>query len=199
MRACLLLSVLASLLVTGSAYKAALSRRSALQNAGLAAIGAHPLVAHAAMKGEEEFPQQYFGSNVCKDRTLLGACKEQSAAVKAGSPGGPAYTVLQAPVEEQSELVKRLLEKTEQNAEANNQLVKEKTIYAGLSGQYGILAKTTPVMRADGSFSDLSFARFDKLKGRGVIVKTKTGLDAFTAGFDPDAPEPQREKMFGLF
>ena len=42
-------------------------------------------------------------------------------------------------------------------------------------------------------------ARFDKLKDKGKLVKTKTGLDMYVPGFDPDAPEPQRQKFLGIF
>ena len=97
------------------------------------------------------------------------------------------------------DIVQKLLERTTTNAEANARLVKEKTVAAGMSGTYGPFAKSVPVMRVDGSFDDITFARFDKLKDRGKIVRTRTGLDAYVSGFDPDAPEPKPEKLFGLF
>ena len=161
---------------------------------------------HAAQRGAEDpYATQYFKDTICQERTLLGACKraESAASAVAAAPTGAtrtaAPTVLKAPEEEQSELVKRLLAKTAANEEANAQLVKEKTVANGLSGVYGPFAKSVPIMRADGTFMDISFPRYDKLKDKGKIVRTATGLDAFAAGFDPDAPEPQREKLFGLF
>ena len=53
-------------------------------------------------------------------------------------------------------------------------------------------------MRADGSFDSVSIGKFERLKDRGVITKTATGLDTYVAGFDPDAPEP-KQKFLGLF
>ena len=40
-------------------------------------------------------------------------------------------------------------------------------------------------------------AQLPEVKGK--IMQTKTGLDAYVPGFDPDAPEPKREKFLGLF
>ena len=98
-----------------------------------------------------------------------------------------------------SAIVQSLLKKTADNAEKNAQLVKEKTIKADQGATFGPFAKDAPIMRADGSFDVVPLAKYDRLKDRGKITQTATGLDKYVAGFDPDAPEPQREKIFGLF
>ena len=196
--------------------------------AGMATM---PKAASAAQRGAEDpYATQIFEDSVCSQRTLLGACKEVAARDrKAERASAARVTTLQAPTEPESELVKRLLERSAANADANARLVKEKTVAAGLSGTYGPFAKAVPIMRADGNFEEISFARYDKLKDKGKIVKTPTGLDACAEatleatarsaplccysrapfrlstrhidvqGFDPDAPEPPREKFLGLF
>ena len=91
-----------------------------------------------------------------------------------------------------------LLKKTQENKEANAQLVKEKTIKAAQPGTFGPFAKDAPIMRQDGSFDIVPLRRYDTLKDRGKITQTATGLDMYVKGFDPDAPEP-KQKLFGLF
>lgn len=99
----------------------------------------------------------------------------------------------------ESEIVKRLLQQTADNAEANARLVKEKTIKANEGAQFGPFAKDAPIMRADGSFDAVPLAKFDRLKDKGKLTKTKTGLDRYVDGFDPDAPEPKQPKFLGIF
>jgi len=98
-----------------------------------------------------------------------------------------------------NQLVQSLLKRSEDNAAANKRLVDEKTVKAGLPGVYGPFANTVPIMRGDGSFDSVSFSRYDKLKDRGKLAKSSTGLDVYIPGFDPDAPEPEREKFLGIF
>ena len=100
--------------------------------------------------------------------------------------------------EPESELVTRLLKRSADNKEANDREVLEKTMKAGMPGTFGPFAKTAPVMRVDGSFDIISIPRLEKLKDRGKITQTKTGLDQYIAGFDPDAPEP-KQKFLGIF
>lgn len=175
-----------------------------MQRTAAAAIGLQPAASLAAQRGAEDpYATQYFDqSSVCSERTLLGACKQvEKAAKPAGAlnPSAVSTPSSAAMVEtEESELVKRLLAKTAQNAEQNARLVKEKTVAAGISGTYGPFASTAPVMRVDGSFDAIPLARFDRLKDKGKIVRTTTGLDAYVSNFDPDAPEP-KSKLFGLF
>ena len=49
---------------------------------------------------------------------------------------------------------------------------------------------------ADGSFDIVKLAKYDRLKDKKKIYKTKTGLDAYVPGFDPDAPEPKNGNYF---
>lgn len=181
------------------AFAGQLNRRTLLLHSS-AAIGLSQPALAAQRGAEDPFATQLFDQgSVCADRTLLGACKANQAAVKSKPTAAVPLKTLSLPPEPESDLVKKLLEKSAQNADANAQLVKEKTVAAGLSGSYGPFANTIPVMRTDGSFQDISFPRFDRLKDKGKIYKTKTGLDAYVEGFDPDAPEPKQQKMFGIF
>ena len=181
----------------------AAGRRGFLQQlaaASAAAVG--PAAARAAQKGAEDpYATQPFEQNgVCLRRTPLGACADYEA----GGGGGAAQKpnrIMTAPPEVgmDSEVVQRLLQRTADNKEANDRLVLEKTIKAGLGGTYGPFAKEAPVMRTDGSFTAIPLARYDRLKNQNKIkVSTKTGLDYFVPGFDPDAPEP-KQKFLGLF
>lgn len=196
----MLRSMLLLLSLSASAYAVRtslpLSRRAALHNAGLAAFVV-PLSAESAQRGAEDaYATQVFDNSICTERTALGACK---GSAKPDRAAPSTFKTLQVEAEPESELVKNLLAKSAENAEINQRIVREKTVAAGLSGTYGPFAKTVPIMRSDGNFEDISFARYDKLKDRGKIYKTATGLDAYVAGFDPDAPEPQRDKIMGLF
>ena len=187
--------------ICGTASAARLSRRMVLGHTCLA-LSARPASCLAAQRGAEDpYAVQMFDQNaVCTERTPLGACKQSVTPTRSVPSQPPApLTTLKPAAEPESELVTRLLERSAQNKEANDRLVKEKTLKAGLSGSYGPFATTTPVMRTDGSFDSISFARYDRLKDKGKIVKTKTGLDAYAPDFDPDAPEPKPAKLFGLF
>lgn len=141
---------------------------------------------------------QMFETIGCARRTPLGACAELDTE-KVREVVEPTSILPSAPAAEpESELMRELLARTEANKEKNARIVEEKTIAAGLPGNYGPFAKVTPVMRADGSFEDVTLKRFDKLRDKKKIVKTATGLNAYAPGFDPDAPEP-RQKLFGIF
>ena len=204
-------TLLALLFVDGAALSSACTPRRAVLRAA-AAVAAAPLTlpllpATAAQRGAEPAykVQSFDDSAVCTRRTPLGACADTAPM---GSPeaekvlnrdtGAVPMRVLQAEPEAESDLVKSLLKKSAENAEANAQLVKEKTIRANQYGQFGPFSSETQIMRQDGSFDIVSIKRFDKLKDRGKLTKTKTGLDIYVKGFDPDAPEP-KEKLFGLF
>ena len=182
------------------------SRRCILtRGAAAAAVGqllpAFPAL--AAQRGAEPaYQNQAFDDNlVCVRRTPLGACAETAPGGRdqaAASSGGKALKVLQAEPEAESELVRLLLQKTADNEQKNAQLVKEKTIKAAQAGTFGPFAKDAPIMREDGSFDIVPLAKYDRLKDRGKITKTATGLDAYVKGFDPDAPEP-KSKFLGIF
>ena len=155
-----------------------------------------PRAATAAQRGAEPaYQNQAFTDEVCVKRTPLGACAETA---KEKTTAAAPLKVLQATPEPESELVKQLLRKTAENADANAELVKQKTIKAAQPGTFGPFAKDAPIMRADGTFDIVPLAKYDRLKDRGKITKTKTGLDTYVKGFDPDAPEP-KEKFLGLF
>jgi len=176
MKTCCVL-IVATLCVDAAAGMSC-TRRAAFSRAACAAASTCvPREAFAAQRGAEDaYAMQVFEDTVCSQRTMLGACKEVAGPRAVAPPA--TFSTLQATGEPESELVKRLLERSAVNAEANARLVKEKTVAAGLSGVYGPFAKAVPVMRADGNFEEISFARYDKLKDKGKIVRTATGLDA---------------------
>ena len=175
------------------------TRRAVLSHAvAAAAVSLPPLAADAAQRGAENaYQTQTFGSEVCVRRTPLGACAE-TAPGQREAPAQAPLKVLKMEPEPESELVKRLLQKSEVNKEANERLVLEKTIKAGQAGQFGPFSNEAPIMRQDGTFDVVSVRRFDKLKDRGKLTKTATGLDQYVAGFDPDAVEP-KSKFLGIF
>jgi len=191
------------------------ARRAFLQQAAAAVVasGGAP-TAFAAQRGAEDaYKTQSFDNSItCTKRTLLGACQEVGAAT--AGPSGDASpmqlsqrapgSVRSLPVDPagdittDSEIVRKLLQRTADNAEANAREVKEKTIKANEGATFGPFAKDAPIMRADGNFDVVPLAKYDRLKNKGVLTKTKTGLDTYVAGFDPDAPEAPT-KLFGIF
>lgn len=181
-----------------SRRQAVLSHGAAAATAAAAVCAAGPSSAWAAQRGAEDaYKYQAFEtSEVCTRRTMLGACAEvgKPTTDKAAAP-----KLLEVTPEPESDLVKSLLQKTADNKETNARLVKEKTIKADQGATFGPFAKDAPIMRADGTFDIVPLARYDKLKDKGKLTKTKTGLDTYVPGFDPDAPEPQRQKLFGIF
>ena len=150
--------------------------------------------------------QSFDDTEVCIRRTPLGACAEtapkgspeaqRQAAARA--PSNAPVRVLKVEEEPESDLVKMLKAKSEANADANAQLIKEKTIKAGQAGVFGPFSSETQIMRQDGEFDIVSIKKFQKLKDRGFLTKTKTGLDIYVEGFDPDVPLP-KEKFLGIF
>ena len=192
-------------LTTCAALKAdTLGRRVALQRMGAAVVAVRTaLPASAAQKGAEDaYATQAFDQTaICQRRTMLGACAEVSKEKRTATTSALLpQRVLQAPATEpDSELVRTLLKRTAENRETNDRLVLEKTIANGMAGTYGPLANTAPIMRKDGSFEVVPLRRYDELKDKGNIYKTATGLDAYVATFDPDAPPPPASKLFGLF
>ena len=63
-----------------------------------------------------------------------------------------------------------------------------------MAGSFAPWANVAPVMTASGGFDLLPISRFEELRAQGKIVKTKTGLDAYAAGFDPKAIESAQEE-----
>ena len=194
---------------------AALGRRMALRQGAAAALAAAvvaplstttilpPLPCIAADEklapqrgAEDAYKTQTFSSDVCTKRALNGACVETG---KASAAPSAAPKLLQMQPEEQSDYVKSLIQKSADNKEANDRLVKEKTIKADEGATFGPFAKNAPIMRADGTFDVVPLGRYKKLDNKGKITKTKTGLDMYIPGFDPDAPEPVRQKFLGIF
>jgi hypothetical protein len=173
---------------------------AALAPALLPALPVAPAV--AAQRGAEDpYAMQLFEqSSVCRRRTLLGACAEGGTGRTVEDDAPP--KLLQATPDtfgDDSPLVQRLLQRTAENAEANDRLVRDKTVKAALPGTYGPFATKAPVQRRDGSFDELPFAKYDRLKDRGFIERSPVGLDRYVEGFDPDAPEPERPKFLGIF
>lgn len=195
--------ILASLALLVSTARSSTSRRCVVTHgaAAVASLGSLRRPAFAAQRGAEPaYQNQAFDDGeVCVRRTPLGACAETARGRDLPKPASPPpMKVLQVAPEAESELVRSLLKKTADNAESNAQLVKEKTIKAGQPGVYGPFAKEAPIMRRDGNFDSVPLAKYDRLKDRGKLTKTATGLDVYVEGFDPDAPEP-KQKFLGLF
>lgn len=181
------------------------SRRALLRSSAAMAAGAiGTSSASAALRGgEDAYATQVFDANVCTKRTPLGACSEQGAMVdkvkpeeaKATAPGG----ALMAPEDyESSELIRRLRQKTADNAEANAREVKEKTLKNGLAGTFGPFSSEAPIMRPDGEFDIVSLERFDRLKDAGKLTVSKTGLDTYIEGFDPTTFGAKKGGFFGF-
>ena len=147
---------------------------------------------------------------MCIRRTPLGACAEYGSESKAAAAPAPVVRVQSAPAapaEEESELVKGLLARSAANKEANERLVKEKTLKNGLSGTFGPFAKDAPVMKADGTFEIIRIAKLEKWKDSGKIIVSKNGLDTWAPGFENAAAVEEAEAaarankkgFFGLF
>lgn len=177
----------------------------------VAAPAAPPVVQRGADRIADT-AQKFDDSLICVRRTPLGACAEVEPRAKtaAAAASGSGYrqlpTITSTKIESDglptSEYIRGLRERTAQNQDVNAREVLEKTIKASLPGSYGPLAKTAPVMRADGSFEDVKLALFDQLKDAGKLTQTRTGLDTFVKGFDPDRPlqeQVPKSKLFGLF
>lgn len=196
----LTLSLLAGVSGVSMTRRALANVAAAAAASSSAAICSRPAV--AAQRGAENpYANQLFDDVACTKRSLLGSCQDFGAPSTPGAQPPVAFKQLQQQPDPamDSAIVQSLLKKTADNAEKNAQLVKEKTIKADQGATFGPFAKDAPIMRADGSFDVVPLAKYDRLKDRGKITQTATGLDKYVAGFDPDAPEPQREKIFGLF
>ena len=185
-----------------------LERRAVLW-LGAAALGSSfQRPACADQRGAEDaYKTQPFGNEVCLRRTPLGACAEVGAPQRAAD-----VQLNQLKVEDregvsfdglpETDYVRMLKQRTEDNAEANAREVLEKTVKSAMPGTYGPFAKVTPVMRPDGTFDDVKLATFDQLKDNGFITVTKTGLNAYSEKYDLKRPlEEQlpRKGFFGLF
>jgi hypothetical protein len=84
----------------------------------------------------------------CVKRNPLGACQDFAAAPSeaAAAPMQLSQRPAAADPASDSEVVKRLLQRTADNAEKNAREVKEKTIKSNLGATYGPFAKNAPVM-----------------------------------------------------
>ena len=103
-----------------------------------------------------------------------------------------------APEDYDSELIRRLRQKTADNAEVNAREVKEKTLRNGLAGTFGPFSSEAPIMRPDGEFDIVSLERFDRLKDAGKLTVSKTGLDTYIEGFDPKTFGEKKGGFFGF-
>jgi hypothetical protein len=145
------LSLALALLLPAPAQGVKCTRRVVL-SAPMAAFTLASSPALAAQRGAENaYQTQAFEAEVCIARTPLGACAETAKESRAARSGGTApLRILQPVPEAESELVRTLLKRTEENAEANARLVKEKTIKAGQPGSFGPFASEAP-SKADGT------------------------------------------------
>jgi hypothetical protein len=80
---------------------------------------------------------------------------------------------------DESDYIRMLRKRSEQNAEANAALVREKTLANGMGGAFGPFSKSAAVMRADGSIMILPVGKYERLKDRGFIVVAPSGESFF--------------------
>ena len=168
--------------------------------AALAAGTMSDIRTDAERGAEPAYKMQPFADTVCVERTPLGACREYGAV-----PGAPA----KPPVErvdpsqlggakdvrlrcegtcpEDSELIQYLKKKSDINREANDRETMEKTVKANLAGTFGPFSSEGAVMKENGEFDILPKNAIEKLRDRGYVVTSKTGLDAWKPGFVFDA------------
>ena len=105
---------------------------------------------------------------------------------------------------EESELIRGLLARSAENAEANEREVREKTLKNGLGGQFGPFSKDAPVMKPDGSFEIIRISALERYKDKKWIIKGENGLDGWVTGFDAAAAvaaeaKQEKSKFLGIF
>lgn len=141
----------------------------------------------AAQRGEELNPPVMFDARPCVRRTALGACAEQGTgtALAPAAPAGPAnggLRIIDATASrsaggdaDESDYIRMLRKRSEENAEQNAAFVREKTLANGMGGAFGPFSKSAAVMRADGSIMILPVGKYERLKDRGFIVVAPSG------------------------
>ena len=150
-------------------------------------------------------PQRFDDTFICVKRTPLGACAEQGkSAGKAPAPAVLAPAPVAAAASEESELIRGLLARSAENAEANAREVREKTLKNGLGGQFGPFSKDAPVMKPDGSFEIIRISALERYKDKKWIVKGENGLDGWVQGFDTatavaEEAKKGKSKFLGIF
>ena len=110
------------------------------------------------------------------------------------------------PVAEESELIRGLLARSRENADANAREVREKTLKNSLSSQFGPFSKDAPVMKPDGAFEVVRISALERYKDKNWVVKNRNGLDEWAPGFDKAAAEAaeakkraEQGKFLGIF
>lgn len=110
------------------------------------------------------------------------------------------------PVAEESELIRGLLARSRENADANAREVREKTLKNSLGGQFGPFSKDAPVMKPDGAFEIVRISALERYKDNNWIVTKSNGLDEWAPGFDKAAAEAaeakkkaEKGKFLGIF
>jgi len=176
---------------------------------GITAWQAHSgmVPASAAQRGAEDAyaPQRFDDTFICVKRTPLGACAEQGKSTgKAAPPAVLAPTPVATAAPEESELIRGLLARSAENAEANEREVREKTLKNGLGGQFGPFSKDAPVMKPDGSFEIIRISALERYKDKKWIIKGENGLDGWVTGFDAAAAvaaeaKQEKSKFLGIF
>lgn len=128
-----------------------------------------------------------FDARPCVRRTALGACAEQGTgtALAPAAPAGPAnggLRIIDATASrsaggdaDESDYIRMLRKRSEENAEQNAAFVREKTLANGMGGAFGPFSKSAAVMRADGSIMILPVGKYERLKDRGFIVVAPSG------------------------
>lgn len=157
-------------------------------------------------------PQRFDDTFVCAKRTPLGACAEQVKAVKPAAPAPRAPVLEQTPeatavpLAEESELIRGLLARSRENADANAREVREKTLKNSLSGQFGPFSKDAPVMKPDGAFEIVRISTLERYKDNKWVVTKSNGLNEWAPGFDKAAAEAaeakkkaEKGKFLGIF
>ena len=110
------------------------------------------------------------------------------------------------PVAEESELIRGLLARSRENADANAREVREKTLKNSLGSQFGPFSKDAPVMKPDGAFEVVRISALERYKDKDWVVKNSNGLDEWAPGFDKAAAEAteakkraEKGKFLGIF
>ena len=111
-----------------------------------------------------------------------------------------------APATEESELIRGLLARSRENADANAREVREKTLKNSLGSQFGPFSKDAPVMKPDGAFEVVRISALERYKDKNWVVKNRNGLDEWAPGFDKAAAEAaeakkraEKGKFLGIF
>eukprot|EP00965_Chrysotila_dentata_P040508 1343464-Pleurochrysis_carterae.AAC.3 len=155
-------------------------------------------VGAAQLGAEDAYKIEAFDDRPCARRTLLGACAKQDNQEVAPTPtpgarvapaGAGGQKSSSAAAEPESDLIRTLRARSQENAEANARAVRDRTLANGMSGTFGPFATTAPIMKSDGSFVAVPLLKLEALKSQGKVVTAPSGLDVFVDSNDTEVDE----------